>query len=65
MTIEEFNKIKFGAGMKAKYKDYIYGIVSVNFEESLLGLADDDVHDDDDDLIWVRCENAEIVNHGY
>lgn len=61
MEIEEFNKTSFGAGMIAKYKGCEYPVVSVNFEESLFGLGDINV--DDDDLIWVRCENVDLINN--
>lgn len=36
MTIEEFNKTAFGADMEMTYKDKVYEIVSVDFEEEFL-----------------------------
>jgi hypothetical protein len=61
MTREEFAQMKFRAGMTAIYKDCKYDIVSVNFEEDLLGLLELDGNIDND-LSWVRCENvSEII----
>ncbi len=56
MTIEEFNNTKWRANMKASYMYEIYKICSVNFQEYLICL------DDDESLIWARCENVELVN---
>ena len=58
MTIEEFNKTRFGTNMRARYDSVDYKVVSVNFTESLIGLVD---VDDTDDIFWVRCENAELI----
>lgn len=59
MTREEFNKTKFGKGMKASYEDgVVYNVLSVNFTEGLLGLIDTDCFDD---VFWVRCENVDLV----
>lgn len=55
MTQEEFNNIKFTFGMIAEYKGKTYYIVTVNFEEHLIGLYDSDI-------IWARCENCRIIN---
>lgn len=60
MTIDEFKAYRFHSGMKAIYKGCVYQISSVNFEEFLFGLSDENF-DDNDDLIWVRCENAEVI----
>lgn len=60
MTIEEFDNYRFGAGMKVKYKHCVYDVVTVNFGERLFGLGDDSC-EDDEDLTWVRCENAEVI----
>lgn len=43
--------------MKANYGGKVYAIGACNFPEYLLGLETDD----SDDLIWVRCENIELV----
>jgi len=55
MTIEEFDKVGFCAGMVVTYCGCKYDVISVNFPESLFGLALDD---DNEDLMWVRCENV-------
>ena len=41
--------------MIAEYKGKTYYIVTVNFEEHLIGLYDSDI-------IWARCENCRIIN---
>jgi len=43
--------------MKAKYHGGEFDIVTVNFEESLVGLGDDK----SEEVNWVRCENIEVV----
>lgn len=64
MTIEEFNNTKWGAGMEAVIHSKAYGtirrpIVSVDFDQALIGFATDD--EDDEQLQWIRCENCEII----
>lgn len=63
MTQQEFIKTKFGANMRVKYRGSVYGVVSVNFYEKLLGIIEGAATGDDaaDDLIWVRCENVELI----
>jgi hypothetical protein len=56
MSIEEFNKTGFGAGMKAKYRNSIHHIVSVNFMEALVELECEQ-----DESMWARCENIELI----
>ena len=56
MSIEEFNKAGFGAGMKAKYRNSIHHIVSVNFMEALVELECEL-----DESMWARCENIELI----
>ena len=63
MTREEFNKTRFGAGMSCVYKENIYSISIVNFEEGLFALDDGFSESDDmEDLTWVRCESVDLVN---
>lgn len=57
MTLDEFDKTSWSAGMKAKYRGVVYDISSCNYVERLISLY----IDDDGDDIWVRCENVEIV----
>ena len=58
MTIEEFDKMSFKAEMKAVYKQKQYDVVSVDFEEKLIGLSEPW---DDENITWVRCENCELI----
>lgn len=61
MTIEEFNKQRWGCGMVARYHQdgNEYQVASCDFEEKLVGLAD--VIQGSGDLTWVRCENVSIT----
>ena len=58
MEISEFNKTRFGKGMKVLYDNFIYKIKEVNFTESLIGIQDENGFDD---VFWVRCENVEVI----
>jgi hypothetical protein len=57
MTIEEFNKTGFCAGMSAMYKGNKYDVISVDFTESLVELELNY-----DESLWVRCENITVNN---
>ena len=57
MTLEEFEKTSFGAKMIVIFNDEKRNIVSVDFDQSLIGLETDD----EGEVKWVRCENAIIV----
>lgn len=64
MTIEEFNNTKWHYGMEAVIHSEAYGtiqrpIVTVNFDQALIGIETDG---DDKQLDWFRCENCEIVD---
>lgn len=58
MTQEEFGMIKFKAGMKAIINGKEKDVISVDFDQSLIGL---EIEGDDENIDWVRCENCEIV----
>ena len=60
MTQEQFDKIGWTGGMKAVYKNTIYDISSVCFEEKLIGIVNYCMGSDDDTVHWARCENVEI-----
>jgi hypothetical protein len=60
MSIEEFNDTRFGNGMKVIYRGEENDIVSVDFEESLIGIGIEG--GDDGEIHWVRCENVTLVN---
>lgn len=57
MTKEQFEKYRFGAKDRFMYKGIIYSLVSVDFDEYLIGL------DDSCELRWVRCENVELLTN--
>jgi hypothetical protein len=65
MTIEEMNKTEFTAGMKVNYKGETQDLISVNFEEHLIGIGN--AEDVDSEIDWVRCENVslEVKNERY
>ena len=62
MEVADFDKALFSAGMTAEYKGELYAIASINFEEKLFGLIEIECTENcsDDDVFWVRCENAEV-----
>nr|DAZ81093.1 MAG TPA: zinc ribbon domain protein [Caudoviricetes sp.] len=43
MTIEEFSQTGFHAGMKVRYKGEIRDLVSVDFEENLIGIESGEI----------------------
>lgn len=59
MTQEEFGAMKFRAGMKALINGKEKDIVSVDFDQSLIGL---EIEGDQENIDWVRIENLEIVS---
>jgi len=61
MTIEQFNKTRFGNGMKVIYKNEIFPIVAVDFEEALFAIPNSRGIETDSDNTWVRCENVSLV----
>ena len=58
MTIDEFNKTRWGHGMKMKYNGEVYDIISCDFKEALIGFS---YGNDPENLSWARCENVELV----
>ena len=60
MTREEFNSTQFGANMEISYKGNHYQLISVDFEEGLVGY--DMGEEYSGDLCWARCESVEIVS---
>lgn len=63
MTITEFEQTGFSANTKITYKDKIYEVIMVDFEENLIAI--DEFPDDDDEykqFSWKRCENCEIID---
>jgi len=64
MTIEEFNNMRFCAGMKALVHSKMIGdfeadIATVDFDQALIGIRIGD--DEDDQFSWYRCENCDLV----
>ena len=62
VTTEEFSKQSFGAGDKARYKDGIYVVATVDFDEQLIGLLLNISGGEPDDVSWVRCENVDYIS---
>ena len=63
MTQEEFDKTNFSRRVKVSYKggaDPLY-VVSVDFEERLLGVSETINVLSDGDISWVRCENVDLI----
>lgn len=66
MTIQEFSNTRFCAGMKVEYQGEIRNLVSVDFEESLIGIEFGERECEEcghisSDIYWVRCENCNII----
>lgn len=64
MTLDEFDKSKWHAGMKARYHGdgQTYPVFSVDFVERLVGLKG--VQANAGETFWARCENVTIIkNH--
>lgn len=59
MTIEEFDIMKFRAGMNFFYHGKVRKIASVNFEEKLIGVIEDEY--DPNEISWARCENVTVA----
>lgn len=59
MSIEEFNKANFHAGMMVEHIDHgdQGEIVSINFHEKLIAYRDMP----DEEPNWCRCENLKIL----
>lgn len=60
MTIQEFNNTGFTGGMTAIFKGKEYPIVTVDFEESLIGIDENISGAEPDTVSWKRCENIEL-----
>jgi hypothetical protein len=58
MTIEEFNNTRFGAGDSVIYKNELWPIVAVEFEEALFAITVAVA----DQMNWVRCENCQYIS---
>ncbi len=62
MTLEEFNSYAFGANMFVTYQGRSMYVISVSFEEALLGLVPTKDDYEPDEWSWVRCENITVNN---
>jgi len=68
MTIQEFEAHKWGKDDRARHRtdlsDKEYPVCSVDFEEALIGVKDDEAQTDDDFnsyVRWFRCEHCALV----
>jgi hypothetical protein len=59
MTIEEFDKKEWNAGLKAEYNTIVFEIGAVDFKEKLIALIPF-TGTKRKNWHWVRCENCEI-----
>lgn len=59
MTLDQFKAQRWTAGMRGEYYTATYKIISVKFDEMLIGLQNPL---DDNELTWVRCENVTLLN---
>jgi hypothetical protein len=64
MTQAEFQKTRWGKGMRALYRGEIYLIAQVDFEEQLIGMVSEQYESDPNEVMsWARCENVELMNY--
>lgn len=66
MTKEEFLRTRFAKGMRVKYRESIYDVVSVDFEECLIGMDAGTQEcgccgEETVAVSWVRCENCDLI----
>ncbi len=61
MTIEEFNNKRFGGNMFCTHQGEKKFIMSVDFNEALLGLTNEQEDIPPEEWEWVRCENVTIL----
>lgn len=66
MTIEQFDKARWGASTKVIYEGNILNVGSVCFQEKLIGVYDINDQSRNNDCNcgqydWIRCENAELI----
>ena len=61
MTLEEFNNTRFGGNMFCIHQERKKFIMSVSFEEALLGLTNERADIPPEEWQWVRCENIEMI----
>lgn len=60
MTREEFNK-GWKKGMRVQRNGLIHEVVTVDFEEDLIGFFFDEEDKESGTVTWARFENCEIV----
>ena len=63
MTIEEFNKTRWGGNMFCTYNSEKHFVMSVDFIEALVGLTNERADIPQDEWVWVRCENIDLINN--
>lgn len=68
MTIEEFNRMVWLTGIKARcysqdgnYAPFVANVMAVDFDQKLIAVAVDTTHTQDM-WQWFRCESCEIMN---
>ncbi|NBQ49265.1 MAG: hypothetical protein EBY40_01065 [Marivivens sp.] len=63
MTIEQFDRFEWRAGLKVKHAEdgRVCPVSGVDFYEKAVGLRDFMEGAEPGDIHWSRCENVEIV----
>ena len=61
MTIEEMNKYGFSGDTKCIYDSKQHNISSVDFSQNLIGIPCYYEGCEPEDIIWLRCENVDII----
>lgn len=61
MTIDEFKATLWTGGMKATCNGKDYDIITVDFEEFIIGIDEEGSGIDSCYISWKRCENIDRV----
>ena len=61
MQQHEFDNTHWGAKMTCSHRGIKRDIVSISFEEKLVGLSEIAQGADENDVEWVRCENIVLL----
>ena len=60
MTTAEFKKQSFANGDRVIYKEKVYPIAQIDFEEQLFGIIGE-ISNSPEEITWKRCDNCEFI----
>lgn len=65
MTIEQFEKTAFSINTKVIWNGKVYDVISVDFDENLIGINEFPDPLNGTVASWKRCENCEIEGDSF